>query len=460
MPFIGIDLGTSYLKGAVLHPEQCRVEGILRRPFPAPVSGGPARRLEMDAAAIVAAAAALISELAPAAAPCEGLVVCGQMSSLVLTDERGAARSNCIGWRDQRALEPHPSGAGSYFDLLCSRITPAQRMEMGNELKAGGPAAFLFWLQDRGELGPGLIPVSLGDFVTGSLCGEAPSIEATNAAAFDLLNLRTGDWDWGAIEALGLEKLRFPPIRGLGERWGMMETGRSRIPCYSPIGDYQCALAGALLEEDEISLNLSTGSQVGRLTPALALGGYQTRPFFDGSFANVITHLPAGRSLDVLVNLLLELGRAQGIPAEDPWSYIARAVEEAGETDLRVDTGFFPGPCGGSGRIENIHEHNLSVGSLFRAAFENMAENYAAQSRRIWPEGSWRRVVFSGGLAHKLPALREIVSGRMRSGWRLSPMAEDTMLGLLAVARVCSGRSGSMFQALREIRERLSPAVS
>ena len=456
MPFIGIDLGTSYLKGAVLDPEQCRVERILRRPFPAPVSGGAARRMEIDPATIVAVTAALIAELAPPAAPCDGLVVCGQMSSLVLTDARGAARSNCIGWRDQRALEPHPDGTGSYFDRLFARITAAQRQEMGSELKAGGPAAFLFWLKERGELAPGLIPVSLGDFVAGALCGEAPSSEATNGAAFDLLNLRSMDWDRGAIEALGLERLCFPPIRRLGEIWGWMETPAGRIPCFSPIGDYQCALAGALLEEDEISLNLSTGSQVGRLTPAFTPGGYQTRPFFDGRFANVVTHLPAGRSLDVLVNLLTELCREQGVPVADPWSYIARAVEMADGTDLRVDTGFFPGPCGGNGRIENIHEHNLSVGSLFRAAFENMAQNYAAQSRRIWPEGGWRAVVFSGGLAHKLPALREIVAAHMPGGWRLSPMAEDTMLGLLAVARVCAGQSGSMRQAMREIRARLA----
>jgi hypothetical protein len=96
------------------------------------------------------------------------------------------------------------------------------------------------------------------------------------------------------------------------------------VPCYTPIGDYQCAMVGALLQYGELSLNISTGSQVSLLKPQAEFGNYQTRPFFDGRFLATITHIPAGRSLNLLVKLFSKLAESQKIELADPWPYIAR----------------------------------------------------------------------------------------------------------------------------------------
>jgi len=42
-----------------------------------------------------------------------------------------------------------------------------------------------------------------------------------------------------------------------------MQVGSRTIPRYTPVGDYQCAMIGTLLQQAELSLNLSAGSQVG-----------------------------------------------------------------------------------------------------------------------------------------------------------------------------------------------------
>jgi len=44
---------------------------------------------------------------------------------------------------------------------------------------------------------------------------------------------------------------------------------------------------------------------------------------------NTITHLPAGRSLNVLVDLLTELARAEGLVLADPWKFIAESAARA-----------------------------------------------------------------------------------------------------------------------------------
>ena len=291
------------------------------------------------------------------------------------------------------------------------------------------------------------------DFVLSVLCGSAPGVELTNASAYGLLNLETLDWHREVIKELGLNHLRWPVLRNHGDVVGYLKAGANLVPCYTPIGDNQCALLGALLGAEELSLNISTGSQVSRLTTGLAVGDYQTRPFFGGMYLNTFTYPPGGRSLNVLVDLLIELARAQNASSiQDPWTLIAQAATEVADTDLEVDLKFFAGPDGGRGMISNIRGENLTVGHLFRAAFKDMANNYHACALRLWPEGSWKNIVFSGGLAYKLDALRDTIQRKFGTNYRLCPYEEDTMFGLLILALVFSGRAKSVQEITEEFR--------
>lgn len=416
------------------------------------MSGLDPLKYEIDPARIVNIIRDLITDLTNLAEECEGIVMCAQMHSMVLMNARGEARSNCLGWRDQRALAPHPSRVGSYYGAMQQRITTEQRRDLGNELPVGSPLCFLFQMSELDLLEPGIIPASLPDFILSSLCGTAPSVEATNAMAYELFDLRTMQWHADVIQQLGLEKVAWPALRQTGDIVGFMQIGRRQIPCYTPVGDYQCALVGAMLSEEELSLNISTGSQVSRLTSSLEPGDYQTRPFFDGKFTNTLSHLPAGRSLNILVDLLEEIARGSGIVLDNSWAYIAQAAAAVEYTDLSARLTFFRGPCGDRGAITNISETNLNVGTLFRAAFENMAENYYSCALRIWPDRSWSNIVFSGGLAEKLPLLRHIIEDRFQTKGRLSPVAEDTMFGLLALATSFAGEARSVEDAVAQLK--------
>ena len=103
------------------------------------------------------------------------------------------------------------------------------------------------------------------------------------------------DWDQEIIEKLGLSSLRWPRLRPFGERVGTAEIGGRRLDCFTPVGDQQCALAGADLREGELSLNISTGSQVSLLSKDPQGGDCQLRPYFDGRYLRTIVQVPAGR---------------------------------------------------------------------------------------------------------------------------------------------------------------------
>ena len=139
MRFIGIDLGTTFIKGAVLCLDDWGIRQVERLPFPEPITGLRASFREFDPAQIVTTARALLERLLRYAPDAEGIVCCSQLHGRVFTTEEGRAVSILISWQDQRALESAPSGGGTYFDEVNRRITPEERRELGNEPRPGAP---------------------------------------------------------------------------------------------------------------------------------------------------------------------------------------------------------------------------------------------------------------------------------------------------------------------------------
>jgi xylulokinase len=423
MRFLGLDLGTTSFKGAVLDLERQTIEHVRRVPTPEPVDGLPAGHHELAPEAVLAAVRRLVGELLTDAPDAAAMVMCSQMHCVVLTGHDGQPRSNIITWKDQRGAE--------IIDELRTIVTPAEQQQIGRELRVGLPVTTLPWLRRHGRLEFGLVPASLADFVLAQLCGVEPTTEATNAAAHGLFDLARGDWHRELIAKLGLANLRWPRTRPFGEMVGTAKVDGHRLTCFTPVGDQQCALVGAELGPRELSLNISTGSQVSLLSADRAAGDYQVRPYFDGQWLRTIVQVPAGRSLAVLVRLLTEIGGTT-----DPWEYIAAATERVDSTDLDVDLAFFSSAFGNDGRIGNINEDNLTVGNLFVAAFRWMAANYERCAARLSPDRSWDRVVFSGGLAQRFGRLRrEVLASLGEPAWRVCSTEEETLRGLLILAK-------------------------
>lgn len=436
--FLGIDVGTSFIKGAILEVDRLELSQVHRVPFPQFLEGLPPEHREVDPRTVEEAVGELLARLSPGIGRCEGLVLCGQMHGVVLVNERGEAVSNYISWRDQRV-------SAAEFEEIAAQVTESERRELGNEFRPSIALSFLYWLKRHGALPGGEVtPVCIPDFVAGKLCGTRPAMEPTQAAALGALRLGSLRWHEAVISKLGLDSVRWPDAIPPGVAFGKWRGA----PCYAAAGDQQCALIGAFVGPGELSVNISTGSQVALIADTAACDRYQTRPYFDGRFLRTITHIPGGRALNALTGLLTELGGASG---EEMWRQIVTAVDSVPATDLRADVAFFAGACGGRGFLENLHEDNMTLGHLFRAVFESMARNYAMCAERLDPEHSATRAVFSGGVARRLAILRDLTAAQLGLPYRLSPHPEDTLIGLLVLARAFSGRSSSVRAAAEAV---------
>ena len=458
MKFIAIDLGTSFIKGAVLDLEQLSIQQIQRIPFPEPIANLPTLHFEVDPQELVQGVRKFVASFLPHAAPCAGLVLCSQMHGYVLVDEQGQPLSNIVTWRDERAAASHPTAGISVFEEMVAQLTQEEWHQLGNGLRPGLPIDSLYWRKLHQRLPQEEATVaSLPDFVLQQLCDlrTVPTIEPTNAAAHGAFNVETQDWHWTVLQKLGLNNIGWPQIQQSGTQIGVATVEGQSIPCFAAIGDHQCALLGALLQAGELSLNVATGSQVSLVTSALHYGNHETRPFFDGQILNTFVKIPAGRALAALVQLLTEVPRRQGVDIGDPWATIVQAATEVPTTDLAVDLAFYTSADGGSqGRIANIREENLTVGHLFRAAFQAMAADFHHFACQLSPEQAWERIVFSGGLVQRIEPLRAMILAKFGCDHRMSASSEDTLLGLLALALFASGKATSLTHATQILLNR------
>ncbi len=422
----GIDIGSSFIKAAAISLDTLELRRTYRVPFPKFVTGTPPRYREVDPNEVVEAARSLLARLLQETPHCNGLVLCGQMHGFVLVNRRGEPLSNYISWQDQRVTPAE-------FEETLAQVGTKERTELGDELGPGHALLLLSWLKRRAALPAGEVtPVSIADFVAGRLCGGRPIMEPTQAAAFGALRLDNLRWHEEVIAKLGLDSVLWPDVRPAGTEIGKWLGA----PCYAALGDQQCALAGALLGGSELSVNIGTGSQVAMIAGHDGCGGYQLRPYFDGHFLRTITHIPGGRALNALLGLLTELN---GKAKEDVWRRIESAVASVASTDLRANIAFSPGPFGNSGCFENLHEGNLFIGHLFRAVFESMAQNYTTCARQVDPDRRAQRVVFSGGISRRLPALQDTTAMALGLPRRLSPHPEDTLAGLMVLSVAFTG---------------------
>ena len=402
MAFLGIDIGGSFLKGAVLEPysESLVVE---RRTGPKLNTHEPLARTykPLDLAAVVND---LIQTLALRTSSVEGILLSGQMHGVVLCDKEGNPDGPIITWQDNR--DTLPFNSDSYLNQLKAQLTEDDLIATGNELRSGLPISTLFRLKKQGMDLNQKFPASLLSFCANQLVDTKQFImHASDAAAHGMLDIQQNTWHEATLEAAELTDLQLPLVsHELAIIGNSIDFG---CPVYTPVGDHQASLLGVALRPGELSINIATGSQVSVLSKSSAGVNAQTRPFFGDSFLRTVTHLPAGRSLNALLNLFTEINGPKG---DELWSVITEKVNEVSDTNVEAAIQFFFGPNGSYGSLNYLTEENLTVGNLMRSAINAMVSNYLSASRTITNDLSIDQLVLSGGLVQKFSPLREALS--------------------------------------------------
>lgn len=428
----GVDLGSTSIKGAALTLEGPPFVGIEVEPFPEPTKGLPPGHFEVDPNQVFLKTRAVLERLVAAHPGGSCLWLCSQMGGLLLADSQGTPLTPYLSWRDQRSLNSVP-GHKSPFESLRQVLGDSCHQDLGSEWKPGSGLVLLGCLE---SIPSQSVPLSLGDWVAARLGEGQPRAHPT--LAIGLRNLRIGDWHFEAFDRLGLPKLSWAPWAQTEEVIGQVQVGSSGLDVHPALGDQQTALFGANLGPGELSINASTGAQVSQLKSRFQPGNCQSRAFFDDWVLETITHIPAGRSLHALVELLMECGRGSGQPDFDPWAYIRKTQDPhlVYGHPPQVELSFFQSALGDRGAFMGLSLENLTVGHLFHGALQSMADGFCQCAQRFHRDEPWKTLVLTGGLSQAFPKLRTMVQAKFPELALREPVpGEETLVGLAQLAR-------------------------
>ena len=375
MSFVGIDLGGTFLKAAVLTREG-NVGPVTRLPMPGFLDMSDGAR-EINPRVLVAAVRKVMARVAADTA-IDGVLVTGQMAGIAFVGEDGQAVAPLISWQDTRAWD---------VDAVARALGPNHVADLGDGLRRGIPIVTLHQL----GVPTAAYVTSLISFVVGSLCGSRVlSVHATDAAAWGMYDVRHRHWSGPALALLGLQASSLPSVS-----WQIITVGTASqygAPVFCAVGDHQAALLGAGLDADMVSVNLATGCQVSVLRRSTDSPA-QLRPFFvEDAYLHTITHLPAGRMLASV----LHARRGSAHPRD--WAWAAENVRKDPQIRLSVET---------------------------------IAHGVVEAVDLLGARG--RPVLFSGGLVQKFAAVRERITELLNAPAIVYPGDDAALAGLAAL---------------------------
>lgn len=257
---LGLDLGTSSVKALLMSEDgDTPGEGSASYPVHSPRQGWAESFPEDWWNAAVEATQAAVG---PRGAEVAAIGLSGQMHGVVLSDDRGRPLRPAILWADTRSAEQ----LATY-----RRLGEDARERLANPPAAGMAGPSLLWLRDRepGAYASARRALQPKDWLRLRLTGEATA-EPSDASATLLYDLRSDDWDYPVVEALGLHAGLLAPLvasagvagtltREAAERLGL----RAGLPVAAGAADTAAAmLGGGLLRPGLVQLTVGTGGQI------------------------------------------------------------------------------------------------------------------------------------------------------------------------------------------------------
>ena len=439
MKYLGVDIGSSSIKSAVLDLDKNAICVLPKVPSPARSPHPNERFFQVPAKEYLTLIKRMIEESAEAYGDLAGVLLSTQMHGFVLEDVY-------VSWQDTRCLDSHQNGK-SFLEVL-KEIIPAERMrECGVPLKPSlGLCNLYAKLTRECRTGEGLELFTLGSYLIAQLTGRNVC-HASNAGPLGFYNVYSRSWDRELLAICGMADLKLPEIAEHDfVPCGIYRTGRGEIPIFPDYGDQQISILGSGARDKEAIINIATAGQVSSFCSTPKAGDYEIRPYFDGSYLQVISNMPAGRDLDVLSNFIrniLEQMTGEPWPLKKVQQRMDSSFQPADPNYLEVATSFYPGRQDSGGSIRGIKPENLTLNQLLSAAYRNMADTYWQNICHLQDPEQVEAVVCAGGVSWKTPYLIEEVQKRSGRKCRLSCCPDEALYGLFQVAQHCTGISGS-----------------
>ena len=190
---------------------------------------------------------------------------------------------------------------------------------------------------------------------------------------------------------------------------GEIKFKKEDIPVYGGYGDLQTALCD--IKNNEWNINLGTGSQIAVKTKE-SIDGFETRAFFNGNSLQCISHLPAGRSLDLIANFMKIIREDKNTNYFWKKMGILKYKKSILKNSLlNIDLNFFEQNKNyiHGGFIKNIKENSFDLNSFLVSTVYSMTKNYADIVNKTKFSKEKNIINVYGSLGNNIPIIKPLL---------------------------------------------------
>ena len=425
MKAIGIDIGTTSICGIVLDTANGAVVSSRTENSNAFIATENSWERIQDVSRIMTVATDILDGFLGSYEDVCVIGITGQMHGIVYVNDAGEAVSPLYTWQDAR-------GNLSYGDTTYAK-------HLGSASGYGNVTDFY----NRQN---GLVPAdavtycTVHDYLGMRLCGnKRPIMHASDAASLGLYD----------IEA---KKFNYDVSVQVTDAFEIIGKYRG-IDVSVAIGDNQASVFSTLADEDDLLINVGTGSQVSIVSarPVFA-PNIESRPYVDGKYLIVGSALCGGRAYSVLKDFYSRLFALAGVENVDVYSVMDKMLKEKTDTSLVCDTRFDGTRSEPTqrGSISNISTDNFTpedLGYAFLCGMMN--ELYGMYSAM----GETKKgIVGSGNGIRKNRPLTEIAQKRFGGELKIPAHTEEAAFGAALFGMVACGVCDSAKDAQGLIR--------
>ena len=424
MNAIGIDIGTTSICGVLINVENGRVIKSHTKNSNAFLNGtNPFEKIQ-SVEKITKVAFSILDDMIDEDTKVIG--VTGQMHGIVYEDENGNAVSPLYTWQDGRGnLEYNGTTYAKYLNSFSGygNVTDFYNRENG--------------LRPKDAVGYSTIH----DYFVMKLCNlKEPIIHSSDAASFGCYNLTNNTFD-------------YPCNAKVVTDYEIAGTYKD-IPVSVAIGDNQASVFSTLADENNILLNIGTGSQVSVISDKIVTGeNIEVRPYFDNKYLIVGAALCGGRAYSQLKNFYSEIfNYISNIQDDAVFGIMAKMLEKADKTTLVTDTRFAGTRKNTEikGSISGITTDNFNPCELTRSVIDGMVNELYNMYLEMKSEK--HGIVASGNGIRKNPALINAFEKKFNSTMKIPNHFEEAAFGAALFAMVSARIVKSAKEAQKMIK--------
>jgi len=251
--YVGIDLGTSALKVAVVARDGSVLDGAaVSYPVYSPKPGWA----EASPADWHAALGFALDAVGAAAAGARAVGIAGQMHGAVLCNAAGDALRPAVLWPDRRAVTQIEQW---------QRLPEEIRARLANPVVPGMTGPILRWLlENEPNLTTRASVVLLPKDCLRVAIGGTPVTDRSDASATLLWDLPADAWSMSTLDSVGIPTRLLPSVResSAGDGQVTLAGVLNGVPLVVGCADTAAALLASRLRPGEVQINLGTGIQV------------------------------------------------------------------------------------------------------------------------------------------------------------------------------------------------------